>query len=143
VPSRSTTSRATLRRPVVCDRSPGTVGILERPTSEAFGCLDRSRPYNALVGKRSVERRLRKTSARLRELRSELVVIDEQLAHLIEDAEEKSLRALVAENPAAAIEHREAAGHSEAMAEHRRHVVAEIDTLDARQDELLDELRLL
>ena len=33
--------------------------------------------------------------------------------------------------------------HSEAMAEHRRHVVAEINTLEARQDELLDELRLL
>ena len=95
------------------------------------------------MGKRSVERKLRKTSARLRELRIELVVIDEQLAHLIEDAEDKSLRALVAENPAAAIEHREAAGHSEAMAEHRRHVVAEIGTLESRQDELLDELRLL
>ena len=100
-------------------------------------------PYNAGMGKRSVEKKLRKTSARLRTLRDELVVIDEQLAHLVEDAEEKSLRALVADNPAAAVEHREAAGHSEAMADHRRHVVAEIDTLEARQDELLDELRLL
>ncbi len=70
-------------------------------------------------------------------------MIDEQLIHLIEDAEDKSLRALVADNPAAAVEQREAAGHSEAMADHRRHVVAEIDTLEARQDELLDELRLL
>jgi hypothetical protein len=102
-----------------------------------------SPPYNAGMGKRSVEKKLRKTSARLRTLRDELVVIDEQLAHLIEDAEEKSLRALVADNPAASVEHREAAGHSEAMADHRRHVVAEIDTLEARQDELLDELRLL
>ena len=92
---------------------------------------------------RSVERKLRKAGARLRELRDELVVIDEQLAHLVEDSEDKSLRALVADNPAAALEHREAAGHSEAMAEHRRHVIAEINTLEARQDELLDELRLL
>jgi hypothetical protein len=92
---------------------------------------------------RSVERKLRKASGRLRELRDELVVIDEQLAHLVEDSEDKSLRALVADNPAAALEHREAAGHSEAMAEHRRHVLAEINTLEARQDELLDELRLL
>ena len=95
------------------------------------------------VGKHSVERKLRKSGARLRTLRDELVVIDEQLAHLVEDAEAKSLRALVADNPAAAIEHREAAGHSEAMAEHRRHVVAEIHLLEARQDQLLDELRLL
>lgn len=102
-------------------------------------------PFNTLrgMGKRSVERKLRKIGARLRTLREELVVIDEQLAHLIEDAEEKSLRALVADNPAAAVEHREAAGHSEAMADHRSHVVAEISTLEARQDELLDELRLL
>jgi hypothetical protein len=95
------------------------------------------------MGKRSVERKLRKAGARLRDLRDELAVIDEQLAHLIDDAEEKSLRALVADNPAAAVEHREAAGHSEAMADHRRHVVAEIATLEVRQDELLDELRLL
>ena len=42
------------------------------------------------MGKRSVEKKLRKTSARLRTLRDELVVIDEQLAHLIEDADEKA-----------------------------------------------------
>lgn len=70
-------------------------------------------------------------------------MIDEQLAHLVDDADDKSLRALVADNPAAAIEFREAAGHSEAMADHRRHVVAEIVALETRQDELLDELRLL
>ena len=95
------------------------------------------------VGKRSVERKLRKAGARLRTLRDELVVIDEQLAHLVDDAEEKSLRALVADNPAAAVEHREAAGHSQAMAEHRRHVATEIQVLEVRQDQLLDELRLL
>jgi hypothetical protein len=95
------------------------------------------------VGRRSVERRLRKLSVRLRRLREELVVIDEQLAHLVDDADQASVRALVAEDPAAAIEHREAVGHSQAMADHRRHVVAEIHDLEVRQDELLDELRLL
>jgi hypothetical protein len=95
------------------------------------------------MGKRSVERKLRKTSERLKTLRSELVVIDEQLAFLVDDADDKSIRALVADSPAAAVEHREAAGHSEAMADHRRHVVAEIGTLEGRQDELLDQLRLL
>jgi hypothetical protein len=95
------------------------------------------------MGKRSVEKKLRGASARLRTLRDELSVIDEQLAHLIEDAEDKGLRALVAESPAAKVEHREATEHSEAMADHRRHVVTEIAELEARQDQLLDELRLL
>ena len=95
------------------------------------------------MGKRSVERRLRKVGDRLRRLRDELGVIDEQLAHLADDTEDKSLRALVAENPLAAVEHREAKGHSEAMAAHRRHVINEISALETQQDELLDELRLL
>jgi chromosome segregation ATPase len=95
------------------------------------------------MGTRSVERKLRKAGARLRRLRDELAVIDEQLAHLVDDSEDARLRALMADNPAAAVEHREATGHSEAMAQHRSHVVAEINTLEARQDELLDELRLL
>jgi hypothetical protein len=95
------------------------------------------------MGKRGVERKLRKTSARLKRLRDELGVIDEQLAHLVDDTEDKNLRAMVAENPSAAIEHREAKGHSEAMADHRRHVVAEIGAVETEQDTLLDELRLL
>ncbi|HEY4609474.1 MAG TPA: hypothetical protein VIH06_09725 [Ilumatobacteraceae bacterium] len=95
------------------------------------------------MGRRSVERKLRRLSVRLRRLREELVVIDEQLAHLVDDVDQASVRALVAEDPAAAIEHREAVGHSQAMADHRRHVIAEIEDLEVRQDELLDELRLL
>ena len=37
------------------------------------------------MGKGSVERKLRKTGTRLRRLRDELAVIDEQLAHLSGD----------------------------------------------------------
>jgi hypothetical protein len=95
------------------------------------------------MGKRAVERRLRKSSERLRELRDELQVIDEQLAHLTDDAEDKRLRGLVADSPAAAIEAREAHAHCEAMADHRRHVLDKISELEVSQDELLDELRLL
>jgi len=94
------------------------------------------------MGARSIERKLRKTAMRLRRLREELAVIDEQLAHLVDDAEEKSVRALVADSPEAGVEHRQAVGHSEAMADHRRHVLAEISTLEKKQDELLDELRV-
>jgi hypothetical protein len=95
------------------------------------------------MSSRSVERKLRKTSTRLRQLRDELAVIDEQLAYLVDDTEDKSVRALVADSPFAGVEHSEAMGHSEAMAGHRQHVVAEIGALEAQQDKLLDELRLL
>jgi hypothetical protein len=49
---------------------------------------------------------------------------------------------VVGDNPQAAQEYREAAGQSEAMAKHRRHVAAQIIELETRQDRLLDELRL-
>jgi hypothetical protein len=94
------------------------------------------------MGARSIERKLRKVGTRLRQLRDELAVVDEQLAHLADDTDEKSLRALLGDNAEAAHEYRQAAGHSEAMAEHRRRLLAEISTLDKKQDELLDELRL-
>lgn len=69
-------------------------------------------------------------------------MIDEQLSHLIDDVEDKSVRAVLGDNPEAAHEYREAAGQSEAMAKHRRHVAAEIIELETKQDQLLDELRL-
>lgn len=94
------------------------------------------------MGERAIERKLRRTSTRLRELRDELAVIDEQLTHLVDDAEDHHLRAVLGDNPGAASEYRQAAGHSEAMADHRRHVLTEIANLEKKQDELLDELRL-
>ena len=67
-------------------------------------------------------------------------MIDEQLAHLVDDAEDLALRALVAETPAASFESNDARKHVDAMRRHRDHVVAEIAELEARQDELLDRL---
>lgn len=91
-------------------------------------------------GRSAVERKLRKVSARLVALREELRVIDEQLAQLRDEADDAGVRALVSESPAAGPEHREARAHAEAMAAHRAHVVAELAALEARQDDLLDEL---
>ncbi len=87
-----------------------------------------------------VERRLRQNSDRLRKLREELRVIDEQLEHLADDADDKGIRALVAETPFAASEYREAQLHADAMARHRAHIVASIEDLERRQDDLLDRL---
>jgi chromosome segregation ATPase len=87
-----------------------------------------------------LERRLIEVADRLRELRHELHVTDEQLAELAEQADDARLRALVSETPLAGQEHREAQRHSDAMAHHLDDVRAEIARLEATQDELLDRL---
>jgi chromosome segregation ATPase len=92
------------------------------------------------VGTRLVERKLNQLSVRLRSLREELRVIDEQLEHLSEDADDKGVRAMVAETPMAAFEYRDARTHAEAMAKHRAHILAAIADVEQRQDQLLDRL---
>ena len=86
------------------------------------------------------ERRLTQVATRLRALRDELAMIDEQLAQLVDEAEELALRALVSETPSASYESNDARKHADAMGRHRDHVVAEIIELEARQDQLLDRL---
>jgi hypothetical protein len=92
------------------------------------------------VSRALVERRLSEVSARLKSLRDELRVADEQLEALAGDADETRLRALVSETPVADREHREAQRHADAMARHRASVASEIVQLEVRQDELLDQL---
>ena len=87
-----------------------------------------------------VERRLSEVADRLRELRGELAVTDEQLRHLAEEADDARLRALVSETPMAGHEHREAQRHADAMSRHRAEVVSTITKLEQQQDELLDRL---
>lgn len=87
-----------------------------------------------------IERRLFEVAERLRALREELAVADEQLAVLTEAADDARLRALVSETPLAGREHTEAQRHADAMARHRGDVLAELDKLERSQDELLDRL---
>lgn len=87
-----------------------------------------------------VERRLTEVGDELRQLRRDLSVADEQLAHLVDTAEEARLRSLVSETPLAEREHRDARRHAEAMARHRGDVLASIERLERLQDELLDRL---
>ena len=86
------------------------------------------------------ERRLAQTASRLRSLREELQMIDEQIAHFADDADELALRALMSETPSASHESNSARKHLDAMRRHRSHVVGEIAELEARQDRLLDQL---
>lgn len=93
-----------------------------------------------LLGQRLIERRLRETTDRLRSLRAELAIVDEQFDALSGDAEDFGLRALVSETPGADVEYREARRHADAMSRHRDEIVCDIAQLEARQDELLDRL---
>ncbi len=87
-----------------------------------------------------VEKQLSASAERLRRLRNELAVIDEQLAALDGVADESRLRALVSETPLADREHTEARRHAEAMASQRAQVLESIGKLEQSQNELLDRL---
>lgn len=87
-----------------------------------------------------VERRLSEVAERLKVLRRELAVADEQLTHFDGEADDARLRALVAETPLGEKEFREAQKHADAMRSHRTEVAAEIGALEQMQDELLDRL---
>ena len=65
-----------------------------------------------------LERRLVDVSERLKRIRAELAVTEEQLSFLEEEAEDVRLRALVAETPLADVEARDARRHADAQARH-------------------------
>jgi hypothetical protein len=88
----------------------------------------------------SIERQLIETSDRLKQLRSELSVADEQLTALAEEAEDARLRAMVSETPLADRDHRDAEKHATAMSRHRGEVAETIAQLERSQDDLLDRL---
>lgn len=92
------------------------------------------------MGQRMIERRLRETTDRLRRLREELQIVDEQLAHLSDEADDLGLRALVSETPGSTSEYREARRHADAMRSHRAEVASGIAELESRQDQLLEKL---
>jgi hypothetical protein len=87
-----------------------------------------------------VERKLSEAAERLRQLRTELGVVDEQLAFLSDAADDARLRAMVSETPMADKEHREAQKHADAMTRHRSQLVAQIAEQEKAQDELLERL---
>jgi hypothetical protein len=84
-----------------------------------------------------LERRIRDVHARLVRAREDLAVLDEQLAVVMESADEARVRSLVAETPLAAHEHSEAARHADAMAKAREILAGTVSDLEHRQDELL------
>ena len=79
-------------------------------------------------------------SERLKRLRSELAVTDEQVAFLEDEADEARLRALVAETPIGDIEARDARRHADALARHRDTLAGSIVELERELDALLDRM---
>lgn len=93
-----------------------------------------------VMSRAQIERRLRSVSERLRSARDDLVVTEEQLAQLADEADDARLRSLVSETPIAEKEHRKASRHADRLRKHRDRLQAEVAALDAEQDELLDRL---
>ncbi len=88
----------------------------------------------------SIERRLRNVSTQISGLRSEIDVIDEQLSHFSDEADDLRLRAMVSETPLATREHRDASRTVTALRKDRDVKVDRLVKMEAKQDELLDEL---
>lgn len=87
-----------------------------------------------------VERKLIENGERLKKLRQELQVAEEQLLSLAHDADDARLRSLVSETALADREHRNAARHADAMTRARDDLKTEIVALEKQQDELLDQM---
>ncbi len=90
------------------------------------------------MGRRLLQRRLRKLGNTSRRLREELRILDEQHRALAEEADESGVRALVSEHPAAAAEGRQAARHVERLSARRDEILLALVRLEAEQDRLLD-----
>ena len=87
-----------------------------------------------------LKRRLVDVSERVKRLRAELAVTEEQLAFLEEEAEDARLRALVAETPLGEAEARDARKHADAMVRQRDALARSIAALLREQDDLLDRM---
>lgn len=92
------------------------------------------------MSRASIERRLTDITAELRVARDELKVLDEQLQHFTDEADEARLRSLVSETPLAESEHREAAKAVTALRRDRDARLKRMAKLESKQDALLDQL---
>lgn len=87
-----------------------------------------------------LERHLIDVAERLKRLRAELAVTDEQLLFLEDEADDARLRALVAETPIGDVEARDARRHADALGRQRDALQRSIESLEREQDALLDRM---
>ena len=93
------------------------------------------------MGQRLLHRRLSQASLRLQELRTELLVIEDQMSQVVEDADDKAMRALVSETPTADFEYRDVKRHADAMKRSHQRVVNEIADLERKINDLIDRMK--
>ena len=87
-----------------------------------------------------LQRRLVDVSDRLKRLRAELTVTNEQVTFLESEAEEARLRALMSETPLSDAEARDARQHADTMTRYRDSLLLQIGQLQREQDDLLDRM---
>lgn len=92
------------------------------------------------MSRASIERKLVAVSDEIRALHDRLRVLDEQLLHFVDAADDARLRSLVSETPLAAGEHREAAKTVAGLRRDRDAQMKRMTKLEAKQDALLDQL---
>lgn len=88
----------------------------------------------------AIKRRLAALTTEVQSARSEIAMLDEQIAHFSDAAEDLRLRAMVSETPLADREHREASKTVNNLSRDRQTWADRLATLEAKQDRLLDEL---
>ena len=94
------------------------------------------------MSRAAIEAKLRELTTRIRRVRDELAVLDEQLVVFREAADETRLQAIVDESPLSRSEHGEAQRHAEAHGRQRAKLAATLAELERSRDDLLDRLVL-
>lgn len=92
------------------------------------------------MSRASIERRLAALTPEIHAAREEVRVIDEQLLHFADSAEDARLRSMVSETPLAAREHRDAAKTVANLQRDREKWSERLAALETQQDQLLDEM---
>jgi len=92
------------------------------------------------MARSSIERKLGQVGSRLKRLRGELAILNEQRIQLADEADAARLQALVSETPLAEKTHRSARRHLDVIERRRDDIATSITKLDITQDELLDRL---
>ena len=94
------------------------------------------------MSRAAIEAKLRDVTARLKQARAELDVIEEQLLHFRESADDARVQALVDDTKQSAADANEAQRHVEAHGRSRDRLAGTIVELERTRDDLLDRLVL-
>ena len=112
------------------------------PEMQGFSLIRESHSSSRMMMmfRKSLEKRLIEISRRIK--KEDLLVAEEQLISLINDADEARIRSLVSETALSDTDRRDSARQSENMEKYCQKIRNEIDRLEEIQDGLLDKLNV-